>query len=37
MYAYIIEKSYVLQNTKCPSLGAIVISARDIEFFYRGR
>jgi len=27
------EKSYVLQNTKCPSLGAIVISARDIEFF----
>ena len=27
------EKSYVLQNTNCPSLGAIVISARDIEFF----
>lgn len=23
----------MLQNTKCPSLGAIVISARDIEFF----
>ena len=27
------EKSYVLQNTKCPSLGAIVISAQDIKFF----
>ena len=27
------EKSYVLQNTKYPSLGAIVISAHDIAFF----
>lgn len=27
------ENSYVLQNTKCPSLGAIVISAHDIHFF----
>lgn len=30
---HIKENSYVSQKTKCPSLGAILIPTRDIEFF----